>query len=54
MQKLSPEVIIVKVEGFWALFRETGEPVYWLMSREDRTKDRQKETKERQKPCRSD
>lgn len=27
-------MITVKDDNFWALFRETGEPFYWLMSRE--------------------
>ncbi len=43
----------MKCDSFWILFRETGEPVYWLLSREDQTQNRQKETKERRKPCRS-
>ncbi|MEE0697403.1 MAG: hypothetical protein U0M53_04000 [Oscillospiraceae bacterium] len=38
----------MKDNSFWALFRETGEPLFWLLSREKR--ETEKDTKpEREK-----
>ena len=42
-EKLSPEVVSVKDDSFWTLFCETGEPVYWLLSREKREPEKKPE-----------
>lgn len=33
----------MKDDSFWALFCETGEPVYWLLSREKRAPEKKRE-----------
>ena len=43
MQKLAPEVMAVKDDNFWTLFCETGEPLYWLLSRERPAQDKKPE-----------
>lgn len=33
----------MKSDSFWELFRETGEPLYWLLSRERREPEKKPE-----------
>ena len=36
----------MKDDSFWTLFCETGEPVYWLLSREKREPEKKSEPEE--------